>query len=251
MVEVPPSNLPADPWPLAAAERPLLPGLSIVLPCFDEQDNVERATDQALDAARRVTDRFEVLVVDDGSRDATAIRAARLAASQRAVRLVIHTGNRGYGAAARTGFQAARMPWVMLTDADLQFDLAELEMLAARANAADLIVGYRSRHPTSGHHRVFDRISNRLVHRCRIDVRDVGCGFKLIRRRVLERLALTSQGRALHTELLIKAVQHGATVTEVAVHHRPRSSGRRGTLAPRMTLRELRELLALRAQLGS
>src|SRR3954447_22693880 len=120
-----------------------LAGLTIVLPCFNEADNVADAIRYATAAAERCATGHEVVVVDDGSTDETASIAARLAERDRRVRVVVHTRDRGYGDAVRTGIMAARMPWVFLTDADLQFDLAELEDFLPLAARADLVVGWR------------------------------------------------------------------------------------------------------------
>ncbi len=114
-----------------------------MLPCFDEEDNVAAAVAAAGRAAARVAASYEIVVVDDGSRDRTAAIAAALASTDRHVRLLRHPRNRGYGAAVRSGLAAARMPWLFLTDADLQFDLDELERFVAPARTADLVAGWR------------------------------------------------------------------------------------------------------------
>ena len=104
-----------------------LPGLTIVLPCFNEEANVADAIRMAVSACELCADDYEILVVDDGSSDETAAIAAEFADADRHVRLVVHAHNRGYGDAVRSGVDAATMPWLLLTDADLQFDLRELK----------------------------------------------------------------------------------------------------------------------------
>src|SRR4051794_11130586 len=120
-----------------------LEGVSIVLPCHDEAPNLVAAVRMASEAGRRHALEHEVIVVDDGSRDRTLAIATALAAADPAVRVVVHPANRGYGAALRSGIAAARQPWVLLTDADLQLDLAELEAFVPFAGTHDLVVGYR------------------------------------------------------------------------------------------------------------
>src|SRR3978361_2347619 len=105
----------------------VLAGVSIVLPCYNEAPNVADAVRAATGAAEAHAADFEVIVVDDGRTDGTAQIAPRLAGGARRIRLVLPPTNRGYGGAVRSGVRAARMPWVLLTDADLQFDLRELE----------------------------------------------------------------------------------------------------------------------------
>ena len=227
-----------------------LPGLSIVLPCKDEAGNVERAIDEATRAAQRVADAHEILIVDDGSRDATwALAAARASADPR-VRVLVHPENRGYGAALRTGFAAARMEWVFLTDADLQFDLDELDSVLALAPACDLVAGYRISRADPLHRRLNAAAWNLLVRRYfDLAVRDVDCAFKLIHRDVLERILLTADGAMVSTELLVRARAAGAEIAELGVTHRPRVAGRSTGANPAVVLRAFRELRALRAQL--
>jgi glycosyltransferase involved in cell wall biosynthesis len=136
---------PDDP---AARERPprpaqVLPGLTVVLPCFNEAGNVAGAIAAATTAAQRCAQRHQIVVVDDGSTDATATVAAAMAARDARIQLVVHARNAGYGEALRTGIATAVQPWILLTDADLQFDLAELEDFLPAADRADLIVGWR------------------------------------------------------------------------------------------------------------
>ncbi len=133
--------------PQKRAPRPApstrLRSLSIVLPCFNEEENIAAALAEASAAARAVAEAYEIIVVDDGSADRTRAIAERLALADRHVRVVAHEHNRGYGAAVRSGFQAARMDWILLTDGDLQFDLAELADVTPLTAGADFVAGYR------------------------------------------------------------------------------------------------------------
>jgi glycosyltransferase involved in cell wall biosynthesis len=238
------------PQPTVAGPLGRLSGLTIVLPCHDEAANVERAIDEATRAARRVADAHEIVIVDDGSRDATwALATARASADSR-VRVLVHPRNRGYGAALRTGFAAARMEWVFLTDADLQFDLNDLDSVLALAPACDLVAGYRLHRADHLHRRLNAAAWNALVRRAfDLPVRDVDCAFKLIRRDVLEHTLLTADGAMVSTELLVRARAAGAEIAELGVTHRPRTAGRSSGANPAVVLRAFRELRALRAQL--
>ncbi|MEA2187178.1 MAG: hypothetical protein QOK16_2189 [Solirubrobacteraceae bacterium] len=240
---------------LRAPEPPVrdagvLAGMSVVLPCFNEAPNVADAVRTAASAAEAYAADYEVIVVDDGSTDDTAGIAARLADVDRRVRVIVHPSNRGYGGALRSGVRAARMPWVLLTDADLQFDLRELEAFVPLAREADLVAGWRIARQDPLHRRLNAAAWNWLVRR-RFDlpVRDVDCAFKLVRRDLLEQIPLTSGGAMISTELVARIVAAGAVVREVGVHHRPRVAGEQSGANPRVVLRAFRELARLQGEL--
>jgi glycosyltransferase involved in cell wall biosynthesis len=227
-----------------------LSGLSIVLPCFDEAPNVERAIDEATAAGERFADAHEVLVVDDGSSDDTlALAQARTEPDPR-VRVLAHEENRGYGAALRTGFDAARLQWIFLTDADLQFDMDELSRFVPVAPSADIVAGYRLERADPPYRLVNAAAWNFLVRRLfDVPVRDVDCAFKLMRRELVQSLPLTTEGAMVSTELITRAHAAGARIAELGVHHHPRTAGRPSGASPRVVLRAFRELRAVRAQL--
>jgi glycosyltransferase involved in cell wall biosynthesis len=227
-----------------------LAGLSIVLPCFNEADNIADAIRYATVAAERCATGHEIVVVDDGSTDETASIAARLAERDRRVRVVVHTRNRGYGDAVRTGITAARMPWVFLTDADLQFDLSELEDFLPLAARADLVVGWRILRRDPLNRRLNAAAWNWLVRRMfRLPVRDVDCAFKLVRRELLEQVTLEATGAMISTELVVKCLAAGGRLEELGVHHRPRVAGEQSGANPRVVARAFFELARLRRRL--
>jgi hypothetical protein len=227
-----------------------LTGLTIVLPCFDEAENVADAIRYATAAAERCAAAHEIVVVDDGSSDDTAAIAGRFVTADRRVRLVVHPSNLGYGDALRSGIAAARMPWVLLTDADLQFDLRDLEDFLPSAARADLVVGRRILRQDPPNRRLNAAAWNWLVRKAfRLPVHDVDCAFKLVRRDLLERCELRCTGAMISTELLVKGLAAGGRLEELGVHHRARVAGESSGATPRVVARALRELAALRRTL--
>ena len=203
-----------------------LPGLTVVLPCLDEEDNVGPAVAEALAAAELCASGVEVVVVDDGSTDATRERAEALAAADERVRVVVHPANRGYGAALRSGIEAARMPWILLTDGDRQFDLSELVGLLPLAAGHDLVAGYRIDRQDGLARRAAGRAWSWLTRRTfGFGVMDVDCAFKLVRTRSVRRIELTSDGAMVSAELLARGVRDGWEIAEMGVRHRPRTAG--------------------------
>lgn len=224
--------------------------ISAVMPAFNEEANLERSVQRLNDALSGRTLEYEIIVVNDGSRDGTAQVLARLAERHPALRVVTHAVNRGYGAALRSGFAAARHEWVFVMDSDNQFDPSDLELLLARAGAADIVAGCRKHRRDPLHRRLnawaFFTLVTILFGRL---ASDVNCAFKLLRRDQLARMRLTSNGALINTELFVKGRRLGARVVEVPVPHYPRTAGKQTGANLRVVLRAFAELSALRADM--
>jgi glycosyltransferase involved in cell wall biosynthesis len=230
--------------------NPALPSLSIVLPCFNEAPNVAAAVAQARQAGERFAEHYEIVVVDDGSSDDTFAVASALAAKDVHVRVVAHAVNRGYGAAVRSGIDAARMPWILLTDGDRQFDLRELVDLLPLAAGHDLVAGYRLDRQDGLGRRMAGRAWSWLTRRSfGFGVMDVDCAFKLIRTRAVRRVELTADGAMISAELLARGVRDGWDIAEMGVHHRPRVAGEPTGGSPLVVARAFRERRALLREL--
>ncbi len=242
-----PTVLDTPPGDVVGPRQLRLPGLTVVLPCFDEADNVADAIRNACAAAERCANEYEVVVVDDGSSDDTARIAGAFVERDKRVRLILHISNRGYGDALRSGIRASRMPWVLLTDADLQFDLTELAEFLPVASDADLVVGWRILRRDPLQRRMNAAAWNWLVRRTfHLPIRDVDCAFKLIRRDLLQSIDLRSSGAMISTELVVRCIAAGGRLEELGVHHRPRVAGKQSGASPRVVARAFRELLRLR-----
>jgi glycosyltransferase involved in cell wall biosynthesis len=241
---------PAAPSRATAPADLRLPGLTVVLPCYDEQDNVQGAVGDALAAGARCADVVEVIVVDDGSSDETRTRAEALAAQDLRVRIVAHEHNRGYGAAVRSGIDAARMPWLLLTDGDRQFDLHELADILPLAADHDLVAGFRISRSDPAPRRAAGAAWSWLSRRSfGVAVRDVDCAFKLMRTDAVQRLDLQADGAMISAELLARGARAGWRIAEAGVHHLPRTAGAPTGGDPRVVLRAFRERRALRDEL--
>jgi dolichol-phosphate mannosyltransferase len=209
--------------------------ISLVIPAFNEAAVIGRAITEAEAAlAPRFAD-FEVLVVDDGSSDGTAAEVERTRLVAPHTRLLRHGTNRGYGAALRSGFEVARFPLVAFTDADCQFDLADLADLAPVTAESDVVVGYRIDRKDPWRRRFLSRGYNLLARTLLgTRVRDVDCALKVFRREVLAGLMPESRGFFVNSEMMTRARLLGLTVAERPVAHRPRLGG-----ASKVSLREV------------
>jgi dolichol-phosphate mannosyltransferase len=217
--------------------------LSIVLPAYNESENLEPVVDQAVAVVSDVVPAGEVIVVDDGSVDGSAEVLGRLTERHGgAVRVLRHPRNRGYGAALRTGFDAARHQLVFFTDSDRQFDLAEIRYFLPLMDHFDMVIGFRVYR--------YDRVLRSLISWCynrlvgilfRLRVRDVDCAFKLMRREGVEQVQLECDNFFVSTELVARARKWNFRIAQKGVRHYPRVAGQTTVHAsdiPR-TLREL------------
>jgi glycosyltransferase involved in cell wall biosynthesis len=225
--------------------------ISAVLPAFNEEANLERVVARTAGALASRTRAFEVIVVDDGSQDGSARLLDQLKTRYPNLRVIRHPQNRGYGAALRSGFTAARLPWIFMMDADNQFDPSDLDLLTRHADEADIVTGYRKQRQDPLPRRLnawaFFYLVRLLFGR---QVRDVNCAFKLLRRDIVSRMDLRSNGALINTEVFVLARRQHARIVEVPVNHYPRTSGRQTGANPRVVLRAFRELLAFRAEVG-
>jgi glycosyltransferase involved in cell wall biosynthesis len=240
-----------------------LPELSYFFPAHNEAANVRGLVEEALAALPSLAERFEIIVVNDGSTDDTATIADELAANHPEVRAVHHPTNLGYGAALRSGFAAARLDYLAFTDGDRQFRVADVGRLidrllepagaAGAAGAAappDLVAGFRIKRADPLARTVYAslyRLANRIFFGLR--VRDVDCACKLFRREALEGVNVESGGAFFSAELLIKLGARGRRIEEVGVPHHPRTAGSPTGARPQVILRAVRDFWSLRLRL--
>lgn len=226
--------------------------LSYFFPAHNEAANLRGLVEEALATLPSLADEFEIVIVDDGSKDATPAIADELAAAHAEVRAVHHPVNLGYGAALRSGFANARFDHLAFTDGDRQFKVADLARLIDRlaAGGADAVVGYRIRRADPLVRTVYAklyRLANRIFFG--LKVRDVDCACKLFTRRSLEGVNVESGGAFFSAELLIKLRARGRSIAEVGVPHYPRTAGSPTGAKPQVVFRAVRDFWALRLRL--
>jgi glycosyltransferase involved in cell wall biosynthesis len=205
------------------------PSLSVFFPAYNDAPSLPDLIHKTFAVLVRHVEDYEVIVVNDGSRDNTGevLEELRRQFAPR-MRVVTHPENRGYGGALRTGFQSATREFVFYTDGDSQYDVEELPLLLALVTpATGLINGYKLERNDPAHRIWIGSIYNlcaRLMFRIRI--RDIDCDYRLIRRSLLESLHLTSTSGTICVELVRKLELSGCEVKEIGVHHYPRLYGR-------------------------
>ena len=220
--------------------------LSASFPAHNEEDNVGPMIEDLVTALPDFAERFEVIVVDDGSRDRTFERASAIAARDQRVRVIRHEVNRGYGAAVWTGLASGTMDYAFFTDGDRQFDVRQVGDLIARIDGADVVVGWRLDRKDNAIRIANAHAWNGLIRNLlNVPVRDVDCAFKLFRREVLAGLEIEAGGAMFSSELLARLAARGVRIVEVPVRHLPREHGKSSGGNPRVIARAFYELFKL------
>ncbi|MCL6638064.1 MAG: glycosyltransferase family 2 protein [Firmicutes bacterium] len=222
--------------------------ITIFFPCFNEELNVERVALDALTVARRIADDFEIIIVNDGSRDRTGEIADRLARENPEIRVIHHERNKGYGAALQSGFKNATKELVFYTDGDGQFKIEEITKLLPLIEKYDIVSGCRINRRDPFIRKVNAFLWGLLVNFLfKFKVSDVDSAFKLYRREIFDQITLESQGALIDTEILAKARAKGYTITEVGVSHYPRQAGEQTGAKLSVILKAFKELFKLRS----
>jgi dolichol-phosphate mannosyltransferase len=214
------------------------PSLSLVIPAYNEVAGIAEAIVEADEALRGLDLAYEILVIDDGSSDGTF--AAATAVGRERVHILRHPHNRGYGAALRTGFSAARHNLIAFTDADCQFYLEDLGRLLALSDRYPVVVGFRENRQDPWRRRFISWGYNKLASTLLgTGVRDCDCALKVFHRDALHLLMPQSKGFFVNTEMLTRARQLRLEIAEIGVRHRLRRHG-----TSKVSLREIPRTLA-------
>ena len=203
-------------------------GLSVFFPAYNDSGTIASMVVSAVLAAGRLTPDYEVIVINDGSRDSTPLILDELARVYPQVRIVHHHGNRGYGGALRSGFASATKEWIFYTDGDAQYDPWEMSVLWERKGpGVDLVNGYKISRSDPFHRIVIGRLYHNAVKLLfGLKVRDVDCDFRLMRRAIFDRVTLTKNSGVICLEMMKKIQDAGFRIAEVPVRHYHRAYGR-------------------------
>ena len=202
--------------------------LSVFFPAYNDSGTIASLVIRALQTAARLTPNHEVIVVNDGSTDATAQILDSLARVYPALRVVTHPVNRGYGGALRSGFEAASKDIIFYTDGDAQYDPAEMELLWQHMKAGvDLVNGYKISRSDPWHRIFIGRFYHYIVKTLfGLTVRDVDCDFRMMRRTIFDPVRLEKNSGVICLEMMKKIQDAGFVIVEVPVHHYHRAYGR-------------------------
>ena len=200
--------------------------ISIAIPCYNEASNIGRVVDLLLSHLPRLSDDFEIVIVNDGSKDDTGEIADRLAKENHCIRVVHHPVNQGYGAAVKSGYYAAEKELVCLFPGDGQFDIRELRKLLPLMERVDIAATYRINRQDPFNRKVNQFIYNRAIWLLfGLPFRDIDCGFKLMKQKIFKVVELETMGALIDAEFYFKSKRKGFTYEEIGVTHLPREGG--------------------------
>jgi glycosyltransferase involved in cell wall biosynthesis len=224
-----------------------LNSLSVFFPAYNDEGSIRPLVEKTLKLLPTLTDDFEIIVVNDGSRDNTAAILDAMVCELPNVRVVHHAQNRGYGGALRTGLLTATKDWVFYTDGDAQYDVSELRNLAALVRAdVDVVNGYKLKRSDNRRRIVLGGIYKRLSRFLfALPIRDVDCDFRLMRRAVIQSIDLRSTSGVVCTEMVYRLTQVGAQFVETPVHHYARLHGHSQFFTWRSVAQTARDFFAL------
>ena len=203
--------------------------ISIILPALNEEGNIEAAIQDIQSYFHSREEKYELIVIDDGSTDSTGEIAERLAKQNGSVRVIHHSINKGYGSALKEGFENSKYKYVFFTDSDRQFDIKGLDILLPliKTDAVEIIIGYRLKRKDPLLRRFLSWGYNSLVgYLFDLNVKDIDCAFKIFRKDIFSKIEIESKNFFVNTEVLAKAMYFGFNVLEVGVPHFPRTAGK-------------------------
>jgi glycosyltransferase involved in cell wall biosynthesis len=229
-----------------SAPRRTLPSITAVLPAYNEAENIKATLDRVRAFLPTVSADWELIVVNDGSKDNTEWIVKGEAKLEPRIKCYNHAMNRGYGAALQTGIFEAHKEYVFFMDSDGQFDITELHLLIEHIDHHDIVAGYRHNRQDPWNRRLNAWGWNRLV-RLVLGVRiiDIDCAFKLFRRSVFDKVLIRSLGAMVNTEILAQAQRFELRLKEIPVTHFARLHGNPTGANIRVVIKAFRELMKL------
>jgi len=222
--------------------------ISVFFPFYNEEANIKNTINTAQKTINKIAGKWEIIIVNDGSTDSTLKIANELAKKDSRIKVVNHKVNKGYGEALKSGFYNSKYAWITTTDGDGQFDFSEITKLWEKTDKAQVVIGYRMNRKDPFMRKFFGwgwtLLANIILG---INVRDVDCAFKLVKKEVIEKIPRleSERGGMISPELLAKAHKGGFKIAQVGVHHYPRIKGHQTGADLKVIINSFADLLKL------
>lgn len=229
----------------------LLNELSVFFPCYNEENNILNTFNKALPIIKDIACRWEIILINDGSKDNTGKVLEEIHRQYpNNTKIITHQPNRGYGAAFKSGFYNARYQWIAFTDADGQFDFSEIKnfIIQQKKTQSDIVIGYYLSRQVSKTVIFTSKIWEFIVFILfGLRVKDIDCGFKLVNKNVIDTIPKleAERGAFISSEFLIKAKKSCFKITEIGVHHFPRTEGNATGRSLKVIIKSFSDLFSL------
>lgn len=229
----------------------LINELSVFFPCYNEAKNINHTVDKAVKILKKIAQKWEIIIVNDGSKDNTAEVAQKLKKKYSPnIRIITHNPNRGYGSALQSGFYNSKYSWIAFTDSDGQFDFSEITKFieTQKKTNTDLVIGYYLKRQVPKSVILTSKIWEIIVYILfGLKVRDIDCAFKLINKKVIDTIPRleAERGAFITSELLIKAKKSGFKFAQVGVSHFPRTEGQATGRQLKVIIKSFSDLIKL------
>jgi len=207
-----------------------LTSLSVFFPAYNEETRIAKTVQIAKKILPKVARKWEILIINDGSKDKTGEVIDKLAKSDKNVKVLHHKVNRGYGAALKTGFYNSKYDWIVFTDSDGQFDFSEINKFIKKQEEtnADLVIGFYKNRQVPFYRKFNTFVWELIVYiMFGLKVKDIDCAFKLINKKVIKKIPKleSERGAFISSEFLIKAKKGGFKMVEIGITHYARQDG--------------------------
>ena len=221
-----------------------LKSISAFFPMYNDEGSVELMYKRLKKVLGKVASDYEIIMVDDCSPDNSGEIADKIARKDKKVRVIHHEKNKGYGGALKSGFYNAKKEWVFYTDGDAQYDVAELEKLVPFANEYDVVTGYKINR-ADGWYRNFVSLAYNIFVRIffNLKTKDVDCDFRLMKRKIFDRLNLVTDGSSFDLEMMKKIQDEKFTIKNIPVNHYDRIHGTSTAFKPARIIKTIKELI--------
>ncbi|MDD4026859.1 MAG: glycosyltransferase family 2 protein [Candidatus Shapirobacteria bacterium] len=229
----------------------LIDELSVFFPCYNEEKNIKNTIDKTIPVLKKNAQNWEIILINDGSKDNTAKVLEEIKKEYpKQIEIINHNPNRGYGAALKSGLYNAKYQWIAFTDADGQFDFAEVTKLIEKQKStkADIVIGYYLARQVSKAAIFTSKIWELIVFILfGLHVTDIDCGFKLINKKVIDTIPKleAERGAFISSEFLIKSKKAGFKIVEIGVHHYPRLEGKATGRSLKVIIKSFSDLFRL------
>ena len=202
--------------------------LSVFFPAYNEEKNIKETVLKALAILKEIAEKWEIVVVDDGSTDDTAKIVKKLSSNNENIHLISHRKNKGYGGVIKTGIYSCKYDLICYTDSDGQFNFEEIDKFLDKINENDLVIGYRLTRSDDLYRRILARIlwlADYILFG--LNVKDVDCGFKLFKKNIIDKIGkLKTESAITETEFVVRVKKAGLKIVEVGVKHYSRIEGK-------------------------